>query len=118
MRDQCKVLTGLTLPKFNWKATNMAMEFDIFQRSLEFVLTGMEIPEEKWYLYILQQLGREGMERWNSSIKDQVTIEDPKAIIKAFKKGFELEETYWTYRSIYLSSSKQAKGESTAALAT
>ena len=118
MQDQCKVLTGLTLPKFNWKATNMAMEFDIFQQSLEFVLTDMEIPEEKWYLYILQQLGREGMERWNSSIKDQVTIEDPKAIIKAFKKGFELEETYWTYHSIYLSSSKQAKGESAAALAT
>ena len=47
-----------------------------------------------------------------------MTIEDPKAIIKAFKKGFELEETYWTYRSIYLSSSKQAKGESAAALAT
>ena len=44
------------------------------------------------------------MERWNSSIKDQVTIEDPKAIIKAFKKGFKLEETNWTYRSIYLSS--------------
>ena len=45
-------------------------------------------------------------------------IGDPKAIIKAFKKGFELEETYWTYRSIYLSSSKQAKGETAAALAT
>ena len=47
-----------------------------------------------------------------------MTIGDPKAIIKAFKKGFELEETYWTYHSIYLSSSKQAKGESAAALAT
>ena len=118
VRDQCKVLTGLTLPKFNWKATNMAMEFDIFEQSLEFMLTGMQIPEEKWYLYILQQLGKEGMERWNSSIKDQVDITDPKAIIKAFKKGFKLEETYWTYRSIYLSSSKQAKGETAAALAT
>ena len=96
----------------------MVMEFDIFQQSLEFVLTGMEIPERKWYLYILQQLGRDRMERWHSSIKDQVDISDPRAIIKAFKKGFELEETYWTYRSIYLSSSKQAKGESAAALAT
>ena len=62
MQDQCKVLTGLTLPKFNWKATNIAIEFDIFEQSLEFVLTGMEIPEVKWYLYILQQFGREGME--------------------------------------------------------
>ena len=117
-RDQCRVLTGLTLPKLNWKANNMVMEFDIFQQSLEFVLTGMEIPENKWYLYILQQLGREGMERWHSSIKNKVNIEDPRAIIKAYKKGFELEETYWTYRAIYLSSSKQAKGESAAALAT
>ena len=116
--DQCKVLTGLTLPKLNWKVTNMVMEFDIFQQTLEFVLTGMEIPEKKWYLFILQQLGREGMERWHSNIKDQVNIEDPRAIIKAFKKGFELEETYWMYHSIYLSSSKQAKGESAAALAT
>ena len=48
------------LAKINSKATNMAMEFDIFQQSLEFVLTGMEIPKEKWYLYILQQLSREG----------------------------------------------------------
>ena len=116
--DQCKVLTGLTLPKLNWKATNMVMEFDIFQQNLEFVLTGMEIPEKKWYLFILQQLGRDRMEQWHSSIKDQVNIEDPRAIIKAFKKGFKLEETYWTYRSIYLSSSKQAKGESAATLAT
>ena len=44
---QLKVLTGLTLPKFNWKANNMMMEFDIFEQSLEFVLNGMEIPEEK-----------------------------------------------------------------------
>ena len=75
-------------------------------------------PEKKWYLFILQQLGRDRMEQWHSSIKDQVNIEDPRAIIKAFKKGFKLEETYWTYRSIYLSSSKQAKGESAATLAT
>ena len=59
---QLKVLTGLKLPGFNWKANNMRMEFDIFWQTLKFVLEGMEIPEEKWYLYILQQLGREGME--------------------------------------------------------
>ena len=43
---------------------------------------------------------------------------DPHAIIKAFKKGYELEETYWTYRSLYLSSEKQGRGESAAALTT
>ena len=64
-----KVLTGLKLPNFNWKANNMRMEFDIFEQTLEFVLHGMEIPKEKWYLYILQQLGRDGMERLNPSIK-------------------------------------------------
>ena len=42
----------------------------------------------------------------------------PLAIIKAFKKGYELEETYWTYRSLYLSSEKQGRGETAAALAT
>ena len=39
-------------------------------------------------------------------------------IINAFKKGYELEETYWTYRSLYLSSEKQSKGESVATLTT
>ena len=64
VRDQCKVLTGLKLPGFNWKAKNMRMEFDIFWQTLEFMLSSMEIPKKKWYLYILQQLGREEMERW------------------------------------------------------
>ena len=57
VRDQLKVLTGLKLPGFNWKA-NMTLEFDIFYQTLAFVLEGMEIPKDKWYLYILQQLGR------------------------------------------------------------
>ena len=43
---------------------------------------------------------------------------DPHAIIKAFKRGYKLEETYWTYRSLYLSSAKQSQGESAAGLAT
>ena len=45
-------------------------------------------------------------------------MKDPCAIIKAFKKGYELEETYWTYRSLYLSSAKQSQGETVATLAT
>ena len=118
VRDQLKVLTGLKLPGFNWNANNMRVEFDIFWETLKFVLGGMEIPQDKWYLYILQQLGREGMQRWTTSIEATVTKEDPLAIIKAFKKGYELEETYWTYRSLYLSSEKQGRAETAAALAT
>ena len=118
VRDQCKVLTGLKLPGFNWKANNMRMEFDIFWQTLGFVLSSMEIPRKKWYLYILQQLGREGMERWTTSIEATVNKEDPLAIINAFKKGYELAETYWMYRSLYLSSEKQSKGETVAALTT
>ena len=45
-------------------------------------------------------------------------MKDPRAIIKAFKKGYELEETYWTYRSLYLSSAMQSQGEMVAALTT
>ena len=118
VRDQLKVLTGLKLPGFNWKANNMMLEFDIFYQTLAFMLEGMEIPKDKWYLYILQQLGREGMERWTTSIEATVNKKDPLAIIKAFKKGYELEETYWTYRSLYLSSEKQGQGETEAALTT
>ena len=118
VRDQLKVLTGLKLPGFNWNANNMRMEFDIFWQTLEFILDGMDIPRDKWYLYILQQLGREGMQRWTTSIEATVNKEDPLAIIKAFKKGYELEDTYWTYRSLYLSSEKQGRGETAAALTT
>ena len=46
VRDQLKVLTGLKLPGFNWKANNMRMEFDIFWQILKFVLEGMEIPKK------------------------------------------------------------------------
>ena len=62
VRDQLKVLTGLKLPGFKWKTNNMRMEFGIFWQTLQFVLDSMEIPKDKWYLYILQQLGREGMQ--------------------------------------------------------
>ena len=58
------------------------------------------------------------MERWTTSIKATVNKKDPLEIINAFKKGYELEETYWTYRSLYLSSEKQRRGEMVAALAT
>ena len=44
-------------------------------------------------------------------------LDDPAGIIKAFKKGFELEETYWTYRSLYCSSAKQGPSKTAAALA-
>ena len=118
VRDQLKVLTGLKLPGFNWNANNMRMEFDIFWQTLTFVLEGMEIPKDKWYLYILQQLGREGMAQWTTSIEATVNKKDPLTIIKAFKKGYEFEETYWTYQSLYLSSEKQGRGETVAALAT
>ena len=171
VRDQLKVLTGLKLPGFNWNANNMRMEFDIFWGTLSFILDGMDIPKDKWYLYILQQLGREGMQCWTTSIEATVRKEDPLigrsrgawgthappgrpnsfdfmqfsgkfgmftpplegsrpplgkildpplplAIIKAFKKGYELEETYWTYQSLYFSSEKQGRGEMVAALAT
>ena len=118
VRDQLKVLTGLKLPGYNWKANNMTLEFDIFYQTLAFVLEGMEIPKDKWYFYILQQLGREGMEQWTTSIEATVNKKDPLEIINAFKKGYELEETYWTYRSLYLSSEKQGRGETAATLAT
>ena len=58
------------------------------------------------------------MEHWTTSIEATVNKEDPLAIINPFKKGYKLEETYWTYRSLYLSSEKQGGGETAAALAT
>ena len=45
-------------------------------------------------------------------------LDDLAGIIKAFRKGFELEETYWTYRSLYLKSAKQGTNEAAATLAS
>ena len=57
---------------------------------------------------------------WSNGLQASTTVNkaDPLAIINAFKKGYELEETYWMYRSLYLSSEKQGRGETAAALAT
>ena len=58
------------------------------------------------------------MGQWTKSIEATVNKKDPLTIINAFKKGYELEETYWTYWSIYLSSEKQGRGETAATLTT
>ena len=98
-----KVLTNLKLPEMDWKAHNQAVTWEIFEEKLTFLLDGMEIPKEKWYLYILQQCGKEGWERWGNSIKSQVNKANPEEVFRAFKKGFEIAETYWTYRQMYIS---------------
>ena len=85
--DQLKVLTGLKLPGINWNANNMRMEFDIFWGTLSFVLEGMEIPRDKWYLYILQQLGREGMQQWTTASKPQSTKQTPLQSSKHSRKA-------------------------------
>ena len=63
-------------------------------------------------------LAERGCSNGTTSIEATVNKKDPLAIIKVFKKGYELEETYWTYRSLYLSSKKQGRGETAAALTT
>ena len=96
----------------------MWTEFEIFEQTIVFILNGMEIPKKKWYLYILQQLGREGWEHWNTSIKQTVQESDPDQIFRAFKKGIEIIETYWTFKSMYPCSAQQGTNKSAAALAT
>ena len=117
VRDQLKVLTGLKLPGFNWNANNMRVDFDIFWETLKFVLGGMDIPQDKWYLYILQHLAERGCNAGPPASKHSHKRRPP-CNHQAFKKGYELEETYWTYRSLYLSSEKQGRAETAAALAT
>ena len=42
----------------------------------------------------------------------------PEEVFRAFKKGFEVTETYWTYRQMYLSNIEQGHSESAAAFLT
>ena len=58
-----RVLTNLKLPDFDWKAHNPQVAWEIFKAQITFILEGMEIPKEKWYLYITQQYGKEGWEQ-------------------------------------------------------
>ena len=55
-----KVLSNLKLPEMDWKAQNQVVTWEISEEKLKFLLDGIEIPKEMWYLYILQQCGKEG----------------------------------------------------------
>ena len=48
----------------------------------------------------------------------QVNKENPAKVFRAFKKGFEVTETYWTYRQMYLSNIEQGHNDSAAAFMT
>ena len=113
-----RVLTDLKLPVFNCKAHNPQLEWEIFEAQITFILKGMEIPKKKWYLYITQQCGKEGWEWWGNSISAQVDKTKPEEVFRTFKKGFEVTETYWTYRQMYLSNIGQGHNESAAAFMT
>ena len=48
----------------------------------------------------------------------QVNKENPAKVFRAFKKGFEVTETYWTCRQMYLSNIEQGHNDSAAAFMT
>ena len=77
VRDQLKVLIGLKLPEFNWKANNMRMKFDIFWQTLKFVLEGMEIPEKSGTFTFYSNLAERGWSDGLQASKPQSTRQTP-----------------------------------------
>ena len=80
------------------------------------LLDGYEIPEHKWLMYILNDLGDEGWARW-STISKKVDAMQGNEIFKAFKKGMEISDSYWAARKVYLSGVKQGPRETATELA-
>ena len=83
---------------------------------MKVLLKGYEIPEDKWHMYILNNLGDEGWAHWNT-ISKKVNPADGEEVFKAFRKGMEISDTYWSARKAYLSGVNQGPTETAAELA-
>ena len=109
-------LPHIPFPKFDWRVNDKLAHFEQWEQRMRVLLDGYEIPEEKWLMYILNNLGDEGWARW-STISKTVDAKKGNEIFKAFKKGMEISDTYWSARKAYLSGVRQGPKETAAELA-
>ena len=116
--DQLKVLTGLKLPGFNWKANNMRMEFDIFWQTLKLCSKAWRSQRKSGTSTFYGSLAERGWSDGMPALRVQWTKKIPLPSSMHSRKAYELAETYWMYRSLYLSSERQSKGEMAATLTT
>ena len=117
--DRPKARTNLPhipFPKFDWRVNDKLAHFEQWEQRMRVLLDGYEIPEEKWLMYILNNLRDEGWARW-STISKTVDAKKGNEIFKAFKKGMEISDTYWSARKAYLSGVRQGPKETAAELA-
>ena len=109
-------LPHIPFPKFDWRVNDKLAHFEQWEQRMRVLLDGYEIPEEKWLMYILNNLGDEGWARW-STISKKVDAKKGNEIFKAFKKGMEISDSYWSARKAYLSGVRQGPKETAAELA-
>ena len=81
------------------------------------LLQGYEIPEEKWHMWILNHVANEGWTHWKTIKEKKVDHTKGKEVFKAFHKGMEISDSYWTARKAHLSRVKQCPKETAAKLA-
>ena len=109
-------LPHIPFPKFDWKVSDKLAHFEQWEQWMRVLLDGCEIPEDKWLMYILNNLGDKGWARW-STISKKVDAKQGNEIFKAFKKGMEISDSYWAAQKAYLSSVRQGPRETAAELA-
>ena len=116
-RQKPKVnLPHIPFPRFDWKVNDKLAHFEQWEQRMKVLLKGYEIPEGKWHMYILNNLGDEGWVRWNT-ISKKVNAADGEEVFRAFRKGMEISDTYWSARKAYLSGVNQGPTETAAELA-
>ena len=65
----------IPFPKFDWKVNDKLAHFEQWEQRMRVLLDGYEIPQEKWHMYILNNLRDEGWARW-STISKKVDAKD------------------------------------------
>ena len=76
-------LPHIPFPRFDWKVNDKLAHFKQWEQRMKVLLKGYEIPEAKWHMYILNNLGNEGWARWNT-ISKKVNPADGEEVFRAF----------------------------------
>ena len=100
----------IPFPKFDWRVNDKLAHFEQWEQRMRVLLDGYEIPEEKWLMYILNNLGDEGWARW-STISKTVDAKKRNEISKLSRKAWRFQTLIGPARKAYLSGVRQAQGD-------
>ena len=99
------------VPSLDWNAKDLATQFKQFKKRCNFWLLDKDVKKEKHYIKIIQLLGEEGMDRWDSFNLTEAQQQNPETVWAAFEKSITNSLTRWNYRDEVLANFKQSPDE-------